>query len=144
MHSFSRERVWRSRLHRLDLELVGVEGLAGAQHAPGDAGELVGKCGSQLVAMHPRRGVCEPRGKQPVHPISGHRAIYQGWLAGRTGTFKTYARAKAGIEGSLKALDLGHIDLMLIHSERQRAIQVFDLLHGWGLADLGTDWIVTG
>jgi diketogulonate reductase-like aldo/keto reductase len=30
--------------------------------------------------------------------------------------YKTYDDAKAGIEGSLHALDLGHIDLMIIHS----------------------------
>ncbi len=29
---------------------------------------------------------------------------------------KTYDKAKAGIEGSLKALDLRHIDLVIIHS----------------------------
>ncbi len=39
-----------------DLVTVCVEGLFGAQHAPGDPRQLVGEGGGQLVAVHSRRG----------------------------------------------------------------------------------------
>ena len=81
-------------LHGRELELVCVERLARAQHAPGDAGELVGERGGKtslpismpieargdVVVLYPwaaspvdaEQSRTAPLGKQPVHPISGH------------------------------------------------------------------------
>lgn len=67
----SPSRIWSKIIDSYcrDLVTVCIESLLVVQQAPGDACQLVGKVGGQLVAMHPWRCVVQPRSEAKVAPV---------------------------------------------------------------------------
>src|SRR5262245_29319476 len=68
MQFLNRELV-RDSLDGCYLNSVGIECLAGAQHTPGNSGEFIGERGGELVAMHPRCRIGEPRTEAELLPV---------------------------------------------------------------------------